>query len=215
MAGVFGASVGYAALTFGSEDHEAVPATIPTEVREETGYHKTKEDYLDRSHTISIGGLSRTIEVTNRRTIYRKSVDLVFRTVRLANVTLVSTPSVRIAGREWNPVATMDDEQFSKQAEQSDNILAELNRVGEDTVSMLGTTTTLGRYDVVETTDEFQFDVELVTHVTEPVEHKGEYVSAVCVYPTVLERIERENVTRILENLTHLEEPASELSTGP
>jgi len=196
-------SGGYLTLTVGDDEYTAAPSSIPSEVLQSTGYELTERRDVDQSRSISIAGVGRTIEVTNRRSIYEKPLDLGFGEFRVANVTVVSTPSIQILGEERNPVAGESDKEFARRAEADSESLQNLERTSERTTTMLGQTVTVGRYRGVNRSNRLPVEVNIVAEIVDPIPHADGYVTAVCVYPTFIEQSESENVTRMLEHLRH------------
>jgi hypothetical protein len=200
---VIGGSGGYAVFTVGDDEYEATPGSIPQDVRSETGYQKTERRYDVESTAVSVAGLGRTIDVRTSRTVYDKPLDTGFGSFRIANVTVIATPSVRILGEERNPLAGSGHEQLATRVEAESDGVSNLEPTGETTASMLGETVTVGRYEGENRSSQFPIEVSIVARIGEPIEHAGDYVSVVCVYPTFIEDTERENTSRIIESTEH------------
>jgi len=203
-------SAGCLELLFGEGlSFEATAPSVAQAALDETGYRENRITDYGVQREFEAAGQSREVAVTNWQAEYDKSVDLAdlglsveSASQRAAVFSVLSSPRVEVAGESFNPLEDMDAAQIVSQVQSRYEGIDGLQRVGEQSVTLLGTTTTA---------TEFQGDLELqnsgatvdvTLFVTRAVASGADFVLAVGAYPTALSS-ERENVSRLLEGIRH------------
>lgn len=178
---------------------EAAPATVPEDALSETGYERTDKRELAVNRTFEAGGQSREVVVTNHVAQYGRSIDLAVVEQRAAVFVLLSTPEVELLGRTFNPVGDMSNRELLERVQSSYGRMEIGASVGSTTVTALGTETTVEKFSGTARIDGTDLDVYV--HVTK-IEHEGDFVVAIGVYPQQLPS-EEERVLTLVRNVRH------------
>ena len=195
--GCLGFVTGEEALVFESD-----PATTAESIASDAGYETKgpRERVVNRS--FDVAGQSRTVRVVNHVTTYEKRLDLpVVRDVRLGMFSVVSSPSVEIAGREFNPLGDYSKQRLVRMAGSTYGGFNGIERVSSRTITVLGEETTVTKY--AASTRVNGRSIEVFVHVTR-VRHGDDYVVALGVYPR---RFSGEEAN-VLEMMRAIEHPA-------
>lgn len=187
-AGCLGFVTGDEPLTF-----EATQTTVSEEVLGETGYEEVGVEDVVMTEEVA----SREIEVTNWQAQYERTIDLGIAELDAGVFVAFSTPKVEVAGRAFNPVDEMSNRELLSEVQSEYEDLEIGDRVGTDTVTMLGTDVEVDRFDGSATIAGFDLDIYL--HVAR-VESGDDFVIALGVYPQQLSS-EDDRIFRLIEGL--------------
>lgn len=182
---------------------ESTPARVPDSVLEATGYEEGESNDIEIERSFDVADEERTVTVTNQQVTYEKEIDAEIELpddLPGAVFTTLTTPNIEIVGRELNPVADTSNEELLDRVRARYDGIENVEVDGEDTVTVLGETTTRTRF-----TAEARFagtDAEVYLHVSNPVESDDEFVSGVGVHPRLFPNEESDIVTMI-EDIRH------------
>ena len=193
--GCLGFVTGEEALVFESD-----PATTAESVASDTRYETNgpRERVVNRS--FDVAGQSRTVRVVNHVTTYEKRLDLpVVNDVKLGAFSVVSSPSVEIAGREFNPLGDYSNRRLLRMAGSAYGGFNDVERVSSRTITVLGNETTVTKYAARAPVGGRS--VEVFVHVTR-VRHGDDYVVALGVYPRQFSG-EEANVIEMMRAIEH------------
>lgn len=179
---------------------EADPAVTDATVASDAGYETDGPRERATNRTFDVAGQSRTVRVVNQVTTYRKSLELpIVRDVNLGAFTVVSSPSVGIAGQEFNPIGDYSNDRLVEMAGNQYGGLNDVERVSSRTVTVLGEETEVTKYAATARVNGEPVDVYV--HVTK-VRDGDDYVVAMGVYPQQFSG-EQENVLEMMRALEH------------
>lgn len=187
----------------------ADPASVPEAVLEETGYEEHELEEVVIEETFEAGGQTQAVVVTNWQAEYDKSIDMgglgvpIDEQVRAAVFTALSTPQVSVLGRTFNPIADMRSGELAEMVQDRYGGLENLEQVGEDTVTILGESTTVGEFEAEAELLDGGVAIDLTLHIAEAVESGDDLVVGVAGYPTDVREVERDNATTLLEAIEH------------
>lgn len=184
----FGTGLGAGCTGLADERLSSSPATVGDDALSETRYSEHAVDELVIDHTVSRFGLERTLEVRNWYAEYDRAISLnVFGLPRLqaAVVAVLSTPRVSAFGRSFNPVGEYTTDELVGLIQERYDELETVERVGETSVAILGTETTVAEYDGRARLVEAGFTLDVVVRVSEAVEHGDDFVLCVAVAPRI------------------------------
>lgn len=189
-AGCLGVITGDEPLTF-----EADQATVSDDALADTGYEADGIDDLVISEKFE----GREIEVTNWQAQYERTIDIAVGEQEAGVFVAFSTPQIEVAGRAFNPIDDMSNRELltEVQGEYEDITIGE--EVNSETVSTLGTETTVDRFDGTATIAGREVDIYL--HITR-IESGDDFVIALGVYPQQIDD-EDERIFRLIEGLEH------------
>ena len=179
---------------------EADPATTAESVTSDAGYETDgpREHVVNQS--FDVAGQSRTVQVVNHVTTYEKRLNLpVVRDVKLGVFSVVSSPSVEIVGREFNPLGDYSNRRLLRMAGSGYGGFEGIERVSSRQLTVLGEETTVTKYAARAPVGGRS--VEVFVHVTR-VRHKDDYVVAMGVYPRQFSG-EEENVLEMMRAIEH------------
>lgn len=168
---------------------EADPAIVPADVRDDTGYslHDQTTDTVTR--TYSVAGQERTVEVTNHIAEYDRAIQLGGMRFQAAVFTVLSTPQIDVLGRSFNPVRDMSNRELARELQHQYEEVSDISFRDEYTIPILDSQTTVGRYDanarLAGSADSLTVDI--VLHVSDPIEAADEFVVCVGGYPTQID----------------------------
>ncbi|MFB6280872.1 MAG: DUF6517 family protein [Haloferacaceae archaeon] len=189
-----GCSAGGEVTTF-----EADAAEVSDDVVAETGYeyNGTEEQTIER--TFEVAGSERNVTVINKVATYEKAVEVPgVGSQRLAAVAVVSSPSISLAGQEFNPIAEFTARDLASQlADRREGLTVE-RRVGQSGVSTLGTDATVSRFAGSQALGPTS--LEVTVQVTK-VKHEGDFVAVLAVHPSRLD--DEATVRRMIRGLVH------------
>lgn len=180
---------------------EAGQAYVSESVADETGYDLRETDQVEFERTVEAGDRSRTVEAVSHYAHYERSVDLGGEEHPAATVSVLTTPKVEILGQSVNPVATLDTEEVAERIQDRYERVETLEPVGESTIEMLGTETTLTQFEGEVELEEGQ-TVDVHLHVTDAVESGDDLVIVLGGYPERLPD-EEEPMRTAIEGVDH------------
>ena len=184
---------GSESLAFESESAAVDEATLS-----ETGYEQTLQENQTVSRNFTVAGQTRQVEVTNHLSQYERSVELgPLGDLQAAVFATFTSPEVEIASRSFNPISEMSNRELLSRFTSEYDGLSVGEQVENRTHTVLGTETGVEKYE--GTADLGGQSVDVYIHVT-TVEHDGDYVVALGVYPQQLPG-EEENVFAMLNGL--------------
>lgn len=196
------ATAGCSGVTEGLLTFEADPATVPAEVTEEAGYERVGVEDVVIEREVEVAGQTRTVEVTNWRATYEKTLDLgPIGEQRAGLFTALSSPSIEILGRTFNPLADMTASELAQQVQSRYDRISGLEEGPSEPVTILGTETTQTRFSGTMQL-ESGMEVDVYLHVSDPVEHEGDLVVAAGGYPQKLPD-EGEHVLAMMKGIEH------------
>ncbi|WP_306052906.1 DUF6517 family protein [Natronococcus wangiae] len=208
-------SIGLASLAgclglVGLDEHEASPAGVEASAREDTGYEQTDVDDLRIEEEVGVSALSEEIVVTNYLTEHQKAVDMgPLGKQRGAEFTILSTPKVEIAGRNFNPVEDKSAAELVDLVAANYDAIDDVERVSDGEATVLEQTTTASKFTADAEFEGQSVDVNL--HVTEAVETDDDLLVTIGVYPQRVESYEESNVRSLVE---HVVEDAEDGNSG-
>lgn len=193
------ALAGCGALT-GDLSFSASPATVGDAALDDTGYEEANVSEQTVTREFSAAGQSRNVTVTNHVAMYERSVDVpVVGSQRAAVFGAFASPEVSVLGQSFNPVEDYSDRELVALAQQQYSGLTVGDEVGTRSVSTLGDSANVTKFDGEAAIAGSTVDVYV--HVTK-VKHDGDFVVAVAVYPQALDG-EQETVDDLLAGLEH------------
>jgi len=193
------ATAGCGALT-GDLSVSASPATVGDAALDDTGYEEANVSEQAVTREFEAAGQSRNVTVTNQIAMYERSVDVpVLGSQRAAVFGVFASPEVSVLGQSFNPVAEYTDRELAALAQQQYSGLAVGDERGTRSVGVLGESANVTRFDGAASIGGTTVDV--FVHVTK-VEHDGDFVVAVAIYPQALDG-EQEAVDDLLAGLEH------------
>ncbi|QSX00669.1 DUF6517 family protein [Haloterrigena alkaliphila] len=183
------------------------PAGVSQAALEETGYaeHTVEEVVVER--TIGRFGIERTIEVSNWYAEYDRSVTLDalgLGRFQASVVSVLTTPQVSMLGKTFNPVGEYSTDELVALIQDRYDQLEDVERVGEEPISVLDSETTLARYRAKARLIEAGTTLDVFLQVSELVSHGDDFVIGVAAYPQA-GGFETESgaVRTMLESLEH------------
>lgn len=203
----FAATAGCLDFLLGDDlSFEATPASVASSALSETGYEEREiaEESIER--TFEAAGESRTVDVTNWRARYDKSIDfsgIDAGSQRAATFTVYTTPKAEVLGETFNPVGELSAQEIVEVAQDTYEGISNLERKGEETVTLLGESTTATRYSGDADLAETGLTVDVELQVTEAVSSGDDFALVICGYPERLADSEREDVHAMLDGVQH------------
>ncbi|GAB6879218.1 hypothetical protein JCM17823_14920 [Halorubrum gandharaense] len=184
-------------------EYTAEHGTVADAALSETGYELHELDEEVVTETFTFAGRNRDVSVTTAIAEYDRGVDLSFVDQRLqaAVFSVVSTPSVSVLGRPFNPVAEMDTDELAERMQDSYENVRNLERDGETTVEVLGEPVEVARFVGEATLVNGSVSVDIVLHVSEPTAAGDDLVVCVGAYPAAID--DEAAVRTLLEGVEH------------
>ncbi|WP_226004742.1 DUF6517 family protein [Natrinema salinisoli] len=185
----------------------STPGTVSEEALEETGYNEHAVEEVIVERTVGRFGIERTIEARNWYAEYDRSIalDSVGLTrAQAAIVSVLTTPQVSILGKTFNPVGEYSTDELVELIQSRYDRLDDVQSAGEESVSILGTETTLARYEGRARLLDPGVTLDVYLQISEPVAHGDDFVIGIAVYPQ-FQGLETESgaVRTMLESLEH------------
>lgn len=188
--GCTGFLTGSEALTF-----EAEVAKTKQRVAADAGYEL--KGVVER--TVERTFASRTVRAVNKVATYEKSLSIpLLGSARLGVFATVSTPAIEIAGKTFNPVGDYDNDQLVNLLQSNYDNISNVTKVSSETVTVLGTDTSVTKYAGKATFRGKKIDVNI--HVTK-VRDDADFVICFGVYPMQLD--EENNVLSMMSAAIH------------
>lgn len=189
---------------------EATAPSVSEEALDATGYeeHRIQDHTLER--TFEAAGESRDVTVTNWQAEYDRAVDLgglglpIDEARQQAAVfSAITTPQVEVLDQEFNPVAEMSAADIVAMAQERYEGFQDLQRVGEETVTLLGEETTATEFEGEARLTDADVRLDLTLYVVEAVPSGDDYALAIAGYPSLLESQEGDNVFTLFDGVQH------------
>lgn len=202
-AGGLAALSGCTELASGDEPlaREASPAAISASTLAETGHELDDEQTETVTEVVEAGGESREVEATNHIAQYAKSIDGPDgNSVETSLFGVVSTPAFEFVGQSFNPIADADNEEILEFASSEFGQLDVGEEIDETTLTVLGSETTVSKFDGTARFDGQRVDVSV--HVT-AVDHGDDIVVGLGGYPIELEDQEEDDILTLFEGIEH------------
>ena len=175
------------------------PVWVSEEALNESGYDEERTDTMVIERHFE--RVDRDVRVTNHLGEYQRSVELpILGEGRLGVFAVVSTPRVSIAGQTLNPVAHMDDEELAERFQSRYDEVEDLERVGSDTVTILGEEGDISRFDATSEVEGEAIDLRM--HLGQ-VEHEEDVIVVIGAYPEDLADREEGNFFTLAEGVEH------------
>ncbi len=206
-----GAAAG-TALTAGctgflSDTLSSTRATVSQAALDETGYDEHTVETVVIERTVGRFGIERKIEVENWYAEYDRAVSLDalgLSRVQGAVVAVLTTPQISFLGKTFNPVGEYSTDELVALIQDRYDQLENVRSVGESSISILGTDTTLARYEANARLTSAGTSLDVYLQLSEPVAHGDDFVICVAVYPQVVGlETESESVRTLLSSLEH------------
>jgi len=183
------------ALTF-----SASPATASDAALSETGYEETNVTERTVSREFTAAGQTREVAVTNQLAQYERRVDLgPLGSQRAAVFVAFASPEVEVGPETFNPIADMSEREILQRFESAYEGISVGQQVGSRSVTALGGSATLTKFEGTATLGGSEVDVYV--HAAK-LQHEGDFVVAVGIYPQELDGEEAKVVT-LVEGLEH------------
>lgn len=206
-----GATAGASALAgctdFVADSLSSDRATVARAALQETGYAERTVEEVVVERTVGRFGLERTIEARNWYAEYDRAIALDalgLGRLQASVVSVLTTPQVSVLGKTFNPVGDYSTDELVALIQSRYDELEGVERVGEESLSVLGTETTLVRYRAEARLIDAGTTVDVFLQVSEPVAHGDDFVIGVAVFPQARGfETESGNVRTLLEALEH------------
>jgi len=180
---------------------EASVAEVESGLLNERGFDLDERREETFSEEVSAGGETRRIEATNHATIYTKSAaGPDGEEIQTSLFGLVSTPAFEFVGQSFNPIADDENEEILEFVSSEVGQLDVGEELGETTISVLGTDTTVSKFDGTATFDDQRVDVHV--YVTS-VQNEEDIVVGIGGYLEELEDEEEDGVLALFEGIEH------------
>jgi hypothetical protein len=191
-------TAGCSLLPGGATTFTAGSVSVSEDTQSSSGYSLEGK----RSQNISRSFAGQEVTVTNRLAEYARSSSLpVFGDTRVARFTVFATPQVEVAEQgPFNPVANLNNTELVLRLQEQYGSIQNVQRVGNRTETMLGSETNVGKFRADAVTSGGT-ETEVFLHITK-VEHEGDFVIAIAVYPTQVDG-EQETVNTLLNGVEH------------
>ncbi|SIR84178.1 DUF6517 family protein [Natronorubrum thiooxidans] len=184
---------------------EASPIRVSETAAEEAGY-----EYLgttEQTEERDFGG--QTVELTNYHTEYTRSIELPLEGVEgeteAGVFSLISTPQIRVAEEEFNPVGDLTTEELAGQIQDRYESLELGDNIGGRAIEPEGPNTMVS-FDTYEATATLSGGTELDVYLDIALpEHDFEYLVVAAIYPAAdaVFEDERDRVNTMATGLEH------------
>ena len=203
MAGCLGEVLGDGPIVVSAQ-----PAGIDADVREDAGYDLVREESVELEETVSALGVERDVRATNwfvefGREIDLAGIDLPTDDVNAGTVAVLSTPSVSVAGRSFNPVATMSADELAELIQSEYEGIDSLEELDEESATVLDESTTVTRFAGEADLAGTGITVDVILHVSEAVSSGDDLVIVLGGYPAVVEEEEADRVRAMFGGVHH------------
>lgn len=166
----------------------------------DSGYEFVGTDSRTVSQEFTVAGQTRTVEVTNQVAEYSRELDLgPAGQVEIARFAVLATPQVEIAGRTFNPVGSMSNEELVTRIQSEYRGIEDIQPAGDRTVRILGQETTVSTFTATARI-ESGLELPVVIHVAN-VQHGDDFVIAAAVHPQRIDEIDR--IDDLLRGIEH------------
>ena len=190
---------GAAELATGSGPIErtASPAILAEPAVSDTAYELSSREEQVLRREVSAGGETRTIVATNQIARYEKALNGVGRGSQFV---VLSTPGFSFAGQPLNPIADWTNEELLQSVGPAFGDLSAVRERATRTEPMLGTDTTVSKFDATATAGGQAFDLSLYTA---SVVNEGDVVIGAGGYPQAVDSGEAGTVEGFFSAIDH------------
>lgn len=187
----------------GPIERTAAPAILPESAVSGTDYKLSLQDQRTIEREVSAAGQQRTIIATNQVSLYPKAVGELARGSQFG---VVSTPGFTIAGQTLNPAAKWSNEELLDTVSSQFSGLSEPSEESTLTKTMLGTETTITKFDATANFGGREFDIYIYTgsivHERNE-EGQSDVVIGAGGYPQEFDENEADTVEGFFEAIEH------------
>ncbi|MFW5934640.1 MAG: DUF6517 family protein [Halolamina sp.] len=163
----------------------------------DTGYERTGQ----REPTMTRTFAGQDVEITNTVTEYRKEIDLgPLGSSDVGVFAAFTSPQVELAGRTFNPISEMNNEELAQRFQQRFDSMSDVSRESEEEVDVLGSTRTVTKLSATVTVDGNEVPVFLLIA---NFNHESDVVVPIGIFPQEREDEEGPNIRQLMANLTH------------
>ncbi|SEQ74224.1 DUF6517 family protein [Natrinema salaciae] len=192
---------------FVEDSLSSTPGTVSAAALEETGYDERTVEEVVVERTISRFGIERSIEARNWYAEYDRAIaldSLGLTRVQAAVVAVLTTPQVSVLGKTFNPVGEYSTDELVALIQNRYDRLEDVRAVDEASISVLGSETTLARYEARARLVSASTAIDVYLQVSEPVEHGDDFVIGVATHPQAMGlETESDAVRTMLESIEH------------
>lgn len=187
---------------------EAKPASVPTNVLEETGYEEHEIGEMTVTETFEAAGQSQDVEVTNWLSEYDRALDLgpldviLEERVQAAVFTALSTPQVDVLGQTFNPVGDMSPREIADMLQDHYEDFEDLEQVDETEATLAGQTTDVAEFETRAELLPAGMTIDLTLHIAAAVESGDDFIIGIGGHPSVLDD-EREHIYTLFAAVEH------------
>ncbi len=173
----------------------ASPMRVAETARSETAYTRVGQEAMTVERIVEVVGRSQTIRASNHYTEYEREFGIAGIDVAQAAVfSVLSTPSVSILGREFNPVGEMSAAEIAELVQNRYEDIHELEAIDEESVTVGDSETTMTTF---EARGSMATEVlQLIIHITEAAPLGDDLVITVAAYPRMAD--EGDNIRRLV-----------------
>lgn len=181
----------------GPLEFAARPIGVTEAVLTDTGYELNGVHELVLEREFTVADQTREVRVTNYQTEYAKPLDMgPLGSQEAAVFTVLTTPQVRVLGREFNPVAEMSTTDLAEMVQDQYDGIRDLEHIEDTQVTIHGEPTTQSKF---RARGNLVGDlITLYLHVTEAVPLDEDLAVTVGAYPE-LHPDEEANILRLME----------------
>lgn len=163
----------------------------------DTGYERTGQ----REPTMTRTFAGQDVEIINTVTEYRKEIDLgPLGSSDVGVFAAFTSPQVELAGRTFNPISDMSNEELAQRFQQRFDGMSDVSRESEEEVDVLGSTRTVTKLSATVTVDGNEVPVFLLIA---NFNHESDVVVPIGIFPQEREDEEGPNIRQLMANLTH------------
>lgn len=167
----------------GRLERSAAPARVTEDARTQTSFEHIERREQTTERTLEVADQRRDVRLTNWINKYRASIPTI--DFDASRVSLFTTPTVSIAGRDANPFHVLDEEQLV--GEMADRVdtgpIEDVEKTGERSVTVLGEQLTVSEFDARTTYDGQEFVLQL--HLGQRT-HEGDLLVLFGLHPELL-----------------------------
>lgn len=181
----------------GPVEFSASPSRVAQATLDETGYESSGTEEMVIEREFEAGGQTRDVVVTNFQAMYEKTISMgPLGEQEGAIFTSLTTPQVKVLGREFNPVAEMTTEELAEMVQENYDDIRNLEHQGDADITINGETTTQSKFLAEGTIGGDAVDIYL--HISEAVEMGEDLLVTVGGYPD-LTPDEEANILSLME----------------
>ena len=183
------ATVGLAGCSVLDDDEvterSAAPARVADDALAQTSFESKERRERTTERTLEVADQRRTVSLRNWQQIYTASVPTL--DFDASRVSLFTTPTVSIAGRDANPFHILDEDQLvAEMGERVDtDPIEDVEKTGERPVTVLDEQLTVSEFDARTTVETQEFVLRL--HLAQRT-HEGDLLVLFALHPKLLDQ---------------------------